>query len=115
MIDWLELIALVIGGFCAGLINVIAGNGSAITLPLLMWVGLDANSANATNRVGAVFQTTSAISSLPKTKRVRYMIKQNISLFLQLLSELFSGANLAVDIPETLMRATIGTIMIRAA
>ena len=55
MVDWFELIALVIGGFAAGLINVVAGNGSAITLPLLMWVGLDANAANATNRVGALF------------------------------------------------------------
>ena len=69
-------IALVIGGFAAGLINVVAGNGSAITLPLLMWVGLDANAANATNRVGALFQTTSAISALSKTARTKYMMKQ---------------------------------------
>ena len=112
MIDWLELIALVIGGFCAGLINVIAGNGSAITLPLLMWVGLDANAANATNRVGALFQTTSAISSLPKTKRVRYMMKQSYFIVPPVIIGAVLGANLAVDIPETLMRAAIGTIMI---
>jgi uncharacterized membrane protein YfcA len=112
MIDWLELIALVVGGFCAGLINVIAGNGSAITLPLLMWVGLDANAANATNRVGALFQTTSAISSLPKTMRVKYMIKQSYFIIPPIIIGAIIGANLAVDIPETLMRASIGTIMI---
>ena len=112
MIDWLELIALVIGGFCAGLINVIAGNGSAITLPLLMWVGLDANAANATNRVGALFQTTSAISSLPKTTRVKYMIRQSYFIIPPIIIGAIIGANLAVDIPETLMRASIGTIMI---
>ncbi len=112
MIDWLELIALVIGGFCAGLINVIAGNGSAITLPLLMWLGLDANAANATNRVGALFQTTSAISSLPKTTRVKYMIRQSYFIIPPIIIGAIIGANLAVDIPETLMRASIGTIMI---
>ena len=112
MIDWLELIALVIGGFCAGLINVIAGNGSAITLPLLMWVGLDANAANATNRVGALFQTTSAISSLPKTMRVKYMIRQSYFIIPPIIIGAIIGANLAIDIPETLMRASIGTIMI---
>lgn len=112
MIDWLELIALVVGGFCAGLINVVAGNGSAITLPLLMWVGLDANAANATNRVGALFQTTSAISSLPKTKRVKYMIRQSYFIIPPIIIGAIIGANLAVDIPETLMRASIGTIMI---
>ena len=112
MIDWLELIALVVGGFCAGLINVIAGNGSAITLPLLMWVGLDANAANATNRVGALFQTTSAISSLPKTMRVKYMIRQSYFIIPPIIIGAIIGANLAIDIPETLMRASIGTIMI---
>lgn len=112
MIDWLELIALVVGGFCAGLINVVAGNGSAITLPLLMWVGLDANAANATNRVGALFQTTSAISSLPKTMRVKYMIRQSYFIIPPIIIGAIIGANLAVDIPETLMRASIGTIMI---
>jgi len=112
MIDWLELIALIIGGFCAGLINVVAGNGSAITLPLLMWVGLDASAANATNRVGAVFQTTSAISSLNKTKRVRYMIKQSYFIVPPIIIGAIVGANLALDIPETIMRAAIGTIMI---
>ena len=77
MIEWYEFIALVLGGFAAGLINVVAGNGSAITLPLLMSLGLDANAANATNRIGALFQTTSAISSLSRTARTKYMIKQS--------------------------------------
>jgi len=112
MIDWLELIALVAGGFCAGLINVIAGNGSAITLPLLMWVGLDANAANATNRVGALFQTTTAISSLRKTARVKYMINKSSFIIPPILLGAVIGANLAVDIPETMMRASIGVIMI---
>ena len=112
MIDWLELIALVVGGFCAGLINVVAGNGSAITLPLLMWLGLDANAANATNRVGALFQTTSAISSLPKTMRVKYMIRQSYFIIPPIIIGAIIGANLAVDIPETLMRVSIGSIMI---
>ena len=77
MNEWPELIALVFGGFAAGLINTIAGNGSAITLPLLMWVGLDPNTANATNRVGAIFQTSSAMVSLPKTQRTKYLFRES--------------------------------------
>ena len=50
------LIALV-GSFLAGAINTLAGNGSAITLTILMEVlGLPADVANATNRVGIVTQ-----------------------------------------------------------
>jgi uncharacterized membrane protein YfcA len=77
-----------------------------------MWMGLDANAANATNRVGALFQTTSAISSLPKTMRVKYMIRQSYFIIPPIIIGAIIGANLAVDIPETLMRASIGTIMI---
>ena len=112
MNEWPHLIALVAGGFAAGLINVVAGNGSAITLPLLMWVGLDPNAANATNRVGAIFQTTSAISSLPKTARVRYMIRESYFLIPPIIIGAIIGASLAVDIPEDAMRISIGSIMI---
>jgi uncharacterized membrane protein YfcA len=50
------LIALV-GSFLAGAINTLAGNGSAITLTILMEVlGLPADVANATNRVGIATQ-----------------------------------------------------------
>lgn len=112
MQDWWNLIALAIGGFFAGLINVVAGNGSAITLPLLMWVGLDPNAANATNRVGAIFQTSSAISSLPKTQRAKYMIKESYFIAPPIIIGAIIGANLAVDIPEDAMRISIGCIMI---
>ncbi|WP_246050319.1 sulfite exporter TauE/SafE family protein [Neolewinella litorea] len=51
------LIALV-GSLLAGGINTLSGNGSAITLTILMEVlGLPADVANATNRVGIVTQS----------------------------------------------------------
>ncbi|WP_116126411.1 sulfite exporter TauE/SafE family protein [Lewinella sp. IMCC34183] len=55
MVDY--LIALV-GSLLAGGINTLSGNGSAITLTILMEVlGLPATVANATNRVGIVTQS----------------------------------------------------------
>ncbi len=39
------------GGFPAGVINALAGNGLAITLTLLIFIGLPANAANATNQI----------------------------------------------------------------
>jgi uncharacterized membrane protein YfcA len=112
MMEGLELLALVAGGFAAGLINVIAGNGYAITLPLLMWVGLDANTANATNRVGAIFQTVSAMGSLPKSKRVKYLFKESYFIIPPIVIGAIAGSLLAVDIPEDLMRVSIGILMI---
>ena len=48
--------ALFGAGLAAGLINVLAGGGSFITLPVLMFLGFPAGIANGTNRVGILFQ-----------------------------------------------------------
>ncbi|MDX5404762.1 MAG: sulfite exporter TauE/SafE family protein, partial [Bacteroidota bacterium] len=66
-VSFLEGFSLIIGGVGAGIINTLAGNGSAITLTLLMAMGLDANMANATNRVGAALQTLTSVLSLRRT------------------------------------------------
>jgi len=48
-----ELIFLFVAGFLGGLINSIAGGGSFITFPALLWVGIPAISANATNTMAS--------------------------------------------------------------
>lgn len=53
----LEFIAmLLVLGLIAGVINTLAGGGSNLTIPALMIVGMPAEIANATNRVGVVLQ-----------------------------------------------------------
>ena len=53
----LELSIAIFGGFFAGFINTLAGNGSAITLTILTEVfGLPGNIANGTNRIGVLAQ-----------------------------------------------------------
>lgn len=47
-------------GLVAGTINVIAGGGSMITLPVLILLGLPPNVANGTNRVAILVQNTGA-------------------------------------------------------
>jgi uncharacterized protein len=51
---------LVVVGLVAGVINVLAGGGSFLTLPLLIFMGLPAAVANGTNRVGVVMQSFTA-------------------------------------------------------
>jgi uncharacterized protein len=47
----LHIAILVAGAFAAGAINSIAGGGTLITFPLLIWLGLDPKVANATSTV----------------------------------------------------------------
>ena len=50
------IILCLLAGFIAGVINTLAGSGSVITLSLLTFLGLPVNVANATNRIGVLFQ-----------------------------------------------------------
>jgi uncharacterized protein len=56
-----SLALLLAGGFVAGALNVVAGGGSFITLPLLIFLGLPPGVANATNRLGIVAQNLGAV------------------------------------------------------
>ncbi len=63
MNPWLAYPLLAAIGFFAGALNVLAGGGSFLTLPLLIFMGLPAGLANGTNRVGILMQNVSAVWS----------------------------------------------------
>lgn len=53
-------------GAVAGTLNVLAGGGSFLTLPVLIFLGLPAGVANGTNRVGILLQNVSAVWSFDR-------------------------------------------------
>jgi len=55
------LALLVIAGIAAGFINTIAGGGSIFTLPVLILLGMPADVANGTNRIGVLMQAAAAV------------------------------------------------------
>jgi uncharacterized membrane protein YfcA len=57
---WTGHAALFAGGAIAGVLNVLAGGGSFLTVPLLIEFGLAPTVANGTNRVGVVLQSATA-------------------------------------------------------
>lgn len=52
-----SVVLLAGAGYLAGFINTIAGGGSMLTLPAFMMLGLPADIANGTNRVGILLQS----------------------------------------------------------
>ena len=60
-------IFVIVAGFACGFINTLAGSGSLITLPLLIFLGLPAPVANGTNRVAIVIQNIVAVTSFAAT------------------------------------------------
>jgi len=63
--------ALVFIGIIVGFINVISGGGSLITMPVLMFFGLDHTVANASSRLGNIAQNIFALAGF-KSQGVRY-------------------------------------------
>jgi uncharacterized protein len=58
---WVELTLLAAAGVVSGALNVVAGGGSFLILPILLFVGLPASLANGTNRVGVLAQNAAGI------------------------------------------------------
>ena len=76
----IEIILAMIIGCLAGVINTLAGNGSAITLAFMIEIiGLPPNLANGTNRIGIVMQSAAATLTFHKkglvdAKKERHLI-----------------------------------------
>lgn len=66
MTTW-EAILLLVGGLAAGVINTMAGGGSALTVPLLVLAGVPGNQANGSNRVGVLTASAAAVASFRKS------------------------------------------------
>ncbi len=56
----LQALVLFFAGLLAGALNVVAGGGSMLTLPLMIFLGLPATVANGTNRVAILIQNLGA-------------------------------------------------------
>jgi uncharacterized membrane protein YfcA len=109
-LDWYIYPAVILAGFGCGFINTLAGSGSLITLPLLIFLGLPANVANGTNRVGVLIQNMVAAGSF----RQQQVLDLRSGLLLAAPAILGSviGAQIAVNLDEQLMRRTIGALMV---
>ncbi len=107
--DW-NLLLLVIAGIFAGFINTLAGSGSLITLPFLMFLGLPANVANGTNRIAIFLQSLVGTASF-KSKKV-FTIREGIWYSLPSIIGAIIGAKIAVEINEQVMEIVIGILMI---
>ncbi|MFY0606541.1 MAG: sulfite exporter TauE/SafE family protein [Cyclobacteriaceae bacterium] len=108
--ELLEYLVLVIVGVIAGFLNVVAGGGSLLTLPTMIFMGLPPNVANATNRVAILWQNVFAIKKFKSAGVVdsRY----SIYLGLAAVPGAILGAVLAVDIDGALFTKILSVIML---
>ncbi len=68
--DPLLYIILFAGGVIAGIINAVAGGGSLLTLPLLIFAGLPPTVANGTNRVAVLAQSLASVGGFQRSRKI---------------------------------------------
>lgn len=97
-------------GLVAGVINVMAGGGSTLTLPTLIFLGLDAAMANGTNRVAITLQNIFASASFRQEKLTGF--RKGLKFGLWTVPGAVIGAIVAVEISDEWFRRILGVVMI---
>lgn len=109
-LEWWQLLLLFAAGLVAGVLNTLAGGGSLITLPLMLWIGLPAPVANASNRISLIFQNISGAANFHRSGRLHWPTVGLLTACA--LPTALLGAWLAVDIDERWFRRILVGILL---
>lgn len=105
-----HVLLILLVGIIAGFISVLAGGGSLLTMPMLIFLGLPSATANGTNRIALVVQNIVAIINF---KHKGYF-DWKLSLMLAFPAVIGSiiGANLAISLPDQIFNKILGIVML---
>jgi uncharacterized membrane protein YfcA len=106
----LHYAAVMAAGLAAGFINVLAGNGSLISLPVLIFIGLPPGVANATNRVSIVLQNLVGVTGFHRQGKLD--ARGALVLGIPMVLGSVVGALLAVDVNDQVFQQVLAVAMI---
>lgn len=110
MSDFESALILLGVGIVSGFMNVVAGGGSSLTLPALIFLGLDSTVANGTNRIAVILQNISAVYAFKREKYSQFKLSWKLSLIT--LPGTIAGAVFAISVDDELFQKILGIIMI---
>lgn len=105
-----EVLILIVSGFIAGVINTLAGGGSLLTLPILIFLGLPPGVANGTNRIGILMQSISGTLGYKSKGISTYPF--NLYLGISASIGAIIGAQIAIDIQGDLFNKILAIIIV---
>jgi uncharacterized membrane protein YfcA len=104
----LVLIAAV--GAMAGFLNTVAGGGSLVTMPMLIFLGLPSAMANGTNRVAIMAQNIVAAANF--RRKGYFDWKLGLTLAIPAAVGAIVGSNIAVSISDAVFNKVLAVVMI---
>lgn len=97
-------------GIFVGFINTLAGSGSLLSLPMLIFAGMSPVVANGTNRISILLQTLTGLLTFRKEKMLD--VKNAVLLSLAAVPGAIAGSLFAVKIPDEHMKTFIGVLIV---
>jgi uncharacterized membrane protein YfcA len=111
MSPWLEYPIYIVVGIFTGFLNTVAGGGSLISMPILIFMGLPGTVANGTNRVAILAQNFFAVGGF-HSKGIKLPFPYTYFLSGVSLIGGLIGAWLATDISDLVFNRILAGVMI---
>lgn len=97
-------------GVVGGFLNTVAGGGSALTMPVLIFLGLPSSVANGTVRVAIILQNLTAVAGF--RGKGHFEPALGLQLGLPALAGAVVGSRIAVDVPDAVFNAVLAGVMV---
>ncbi len=108
-LSWEHIVLVIFAGILCGFINTLAGSGSLISLPILMFIGLPPNMANGTNRVGVLVQNLVTSATFQKKKILD--IPLGIQVAIPTIAGSILGAFVVLELPDRMVEMVVGVVL----
>lgn len=105
-----ELLLLMITGIATGFLNVMAGGGSMLSVPIMIFLGVPGTVANGTNRIAILPQNISAVWAFYRKGFANF--KLSLSLGACTIPGTLIGATLASRVPNDQFNSLLAVIMV---
>ncbi|MBT28694.1 MAG: hypothetical protein CMO01_03455 [Thalassobius sp.] len=96
-------------GIVAGVVNTLAGGASVLILSILLFMGMPANIANGTNRLGILVQNFTGTSTFYKSGLLD--VQGSLKYIIPSVIGAIGGAMIASDIDQDTLEIFVGVIM----
>ena len=106
----LHIILIISVGIVAGFLNTVAGGGSLITMPVLIFLGLPSAVANGTNRVAIMAQNIVAVLNF--RRKGYFDWKLGITLAIPAAIGAIVGSSIAVSLSDNIFNKVLAVVMI---
>lgn len=105
-----QLALLALAGVGSGWINVLAGGGSLLTVPIMVFAGLPGPVANGTNRIAIIAQNIASVSAFRAKGFAEFRLSLSLAAFASVGA--FVGANVGVRLEGVWFNRVLALVMV---